>query len=56
MTLWLLMIWIAGAPAPLIYDAFEEREHCLKAASEWQESLPPNAIVGCPTIRLVRNG
>lgn len=51
MTLFLLMVWISGAGAPLIFDAYPSREQCQAVAMV--HNAKPGRMAVCPTIRVV---
>lgn len=45
MTVYVLMVWLYGAGAPLILDAYESREQCIAVATV--QSAKPGRIATC---------
>jgi hypothetical protein len=51
MTVYVLMVWLAGAGAPMVFDAYKTLDACQAVAVV--HSAKPNRIAVCPMIRVV---
>jgi hypothetical protein len=52
MTVYVLIVWLAGAHAPLMFDAYESKEACQAVAVV--HSAQPNRMAVCPGFTVVQ--